>query len=415
MFVLAMAGIIVRPRDLPEAVFALAGGAVMLITGFVPPVQSLTTIASHWNVFLFFLGLFTISSVADLAGIFDWLALFAARISGGSSRRLLINVFLIGAVVSAFLSNDATVLILTPVVLTLTTRLGLPTRPYVFACAFVANAASFTLPVSNPVNIIVLTTFPAALPAYLAHLLPAAALSVAINLAAFLWLFRQDVRGRFDILAAISANGDQSQPAFFRAVAGWLAATCVVYILAAIWEFPLGVVAAGSGVGLVAIAQFSGKLRWRRLGREISWSLFGLVAGLLVLVDGLANTGVLPALARLLSLGGSQPFASAFVAVATAALGSNLVNNLPATFVLTASIGHVADASIRGALAYGTIVGADLGPNITIVGSLSTMLWLLILRRNDVDVSALEFARLGAPVTLITLLCATTLLALASG
>ena len=412
IFALVLVGVIVRPRGLSEAVFALVGGALMLGIGVVSPVQAAQKVAGNWNVFLFFLGLFTISAIADLAGVFDWLADRAARLSGGSSRRLLINVFLLGALVSAFLSNDATVLILTPVVLTLITRLGLPARPYVFACAFIANAASFTLPVSNPVNIVVLTAFPVPLPAYLVHLLPAAVASVAINLVVFLLLFRRDLRGRFafDLMGEVAAV--KEFPAFFRSVAAWLTVTVVVYVLAAIREFPLGLVAALSGSGLVVLALLFRRLSWSHLAQEISWSLFGLVAGLLVLIQGLENVGVTPLLARLLLAGGNSKVVGAFSSVATAAVGSNIMNNLPATFVLTATIGHVPDAALRGVLAYGTIVGADLGPNITIVGSLSTMLWLLILRRRDVEVSALEFMKLGAPVTLLLLACSAGLLAL---
>jgi arsenical pump membrane protein len=123
---------------------------------------------------------------------------------------------------------------------------------------------------------------------------------------------------------------------------------------------------------------------------------------------------VTPLLARLLLLGGTNKVASAYSSVVTAAIGSNLMNNLPATFVLTATIGHVPDAALRGILAYGTIIGADLGPNITVVGSLSTMLWLLILRRRGVAVSALDFIKLGAPVTLLVLACSAAILALST-
>jgi arsenical pump membrane protein len=163
-------------------------------------------------------------------------------------------MFLLGALVSAFLSNDATVLILTPVVLTLITRLCLPARPYVFTCAFIANVASFTLPVSNPVNIIVLDAFPVPLPAYLVHLLPAAVVCVAINLVVFLLLFRHDLRGRFAPEQVGEVEAVKRFPAFFRTVAGWLAVTVVVYVLAAIRQVPLGLVAALSGSGLTGLA-----------------------------------------------------------------------------------------------------------------------------------------------------------------
>lgn len=415
IFVVALVGIIVRPRGISEAGCALAGGLLMLLIGVVSPAQALEKLAGNWNVFLFFFGLFSISAIADLAGIFDWLADRAARLSGGSARRLLINVFVLGAIVSAFLSNDATVLILTPVVLTLITRLGLPARPYVFACAFIANAASFILPVSNPVNIVVLTAFPTPLPAYLAHLLPAALVSTVINLLLFLLIFRRDLRGRFPPDQVGEVEAATQYPVFFRTVAGWLAVTALVYVLAATREFPLGLVAAVSGAALVAMAAGFRRLSWPQLAREISWSLFGLVAGLLMLIQGLENVGVTPLLARWLLVGGAGRRLAAVSAVATAAIGSNIMNNLPATFLLTATIGHVGAATLRPLLAYGTIVGADLGPNITVVGSLSTMLWLLILRRRDVEVSALEFFTLGLPVTLLMLAGTAGMLALTAG
>ena len=415
IFVLALAGIIVRPRGISEAVCALAGGLLMLLIGVVPPVQALQKLAGNWNVFLFFLGLFTVSAIADLAGIFDWLADRAARLSGGSARRLLINVFVLGAIVSTFLSNDATVLILTPVVLTLITRLGLPARPYVFACAFVANAASFTLPVSNPVNIIVLNAFPTPLPTYLSHLLPAAIVSVTINLLLFLLIFRRDLRGRFVPDQVGEVETAAQFPLFFRTVAGWLGVTVLVYVIAATKEFPLGLISAVSGAVLVALAVGFRRLSWPHLAHEISWSLFGLVAGLLVLIQGLENVGVTPLLARLLLVGGGSRHVAAFSAVATAAIGSNVMNNLPAAFLLTATIGHVGGAALRDLLAYGTIIGADLGPNITVVGSLSTMLWLLILRRRDVEMSALDFFKLGLPVTLLMLAGSAAMLALTAG
>lgn len=406
IFVLALLGVLTRPRDLPEAAFAVAGGVLMLAVGVTTPTQAGATLVDHWNLFLFFLGLMAIAAIADTAGVFDWLAVRAARWSGGSARRLLINIVLLGTVLSAFLSNDATALILTPVVFTVSTRLGLSPRPYVFACAFVANAASWVLPMSNPINIVVLHDYPLALPAYLARLLPAALLTLAINLAALLFLFRGDLRARFPVEAVGRADAAKAAPAFFRTVAGWLIATAVVYVMAALRQFPLGIVAAASGAGVTLVALCYRRLSPRQVVRDISWALFGFVAGMLVLVQGLENVGATALLARLLDLGASGGLASAFVAVWTAAIGANLINNLPATFVIVAAIGHVSDPAAQGLLSAGTIVGADLGPNITIVGSLSTMLWLLLLRRRELEVTALDYLKVGGPVTALALVVA---------
>ncbi|HET9920336.1 MAG TPA: SLC13 family permease, partial [Ktedonobacteraceae bacterium] len=156
---LTLVGIMTRPFRWNEALIALAGAALLLITGLISPLDALLTLYSDWNVFFFFLGMMSLSALAEAAGLFDWLAAQAARLAGGSSRRLYLNTFLLGCLISMVLSNDATALILTPIVYTLVTRLRLPVLPFLFACTFIADTASFLLPVSNPINIIVLTTF----------------------------------------------------------------------------------------------------------------------------------------------------------------------------------------------------------------------------------------------------------------
>src|SRR5205085_11390781 len=113
----------------------------------------------EWNTFFFFLGMMSLSALAEEAGLFDWLAVLAARLARSSAALLYLNVFLLGSLISMILSNDATALILTPIVYILITKLRLPVLPFLFACTFIADTASFLLPVSNPINIIVLSTF----------------------------------------------------------------------------------------------------------------------------------------------------------------------------------------------------------------------------------------------------------------
>ncbi len=411
---MALLLVLFRPRQLSEAIPALAGAALFVLVGAVSPRHAGQALLSHWNLFLFFLGLMTIAAVADTAGVFDWLAQKAALLSRGSRRRLLLNVFVLGTVMTAFLSNDATTLILTPIVFTLATRFGLPPRPYVFSCAFVANTASFLLPVSNPINVLLLDRFPIPLSSYFVHLLPVSVLAIAINLVVFLILFRREVRGNFRLARMDDVAAGKARPIFFRLVCAWLLATAGIYVLAAARQWPVGLVAAMSGTGLIAAAWLAGTLSWHNLAKEISWSLFGFVAGMLILVQGLEDAGITKALARLLELGGHSASGVAIASVATAAVGANVINNLPASLVLESAIGHTGAGSQTTLLAFGTLVGADLGPNLTVVGSLSTMLWLLILRRRDLEVSALEYLRVGAMVTPIMLLCSAAVLWLTS-
>jgi arsenical pump membrane protein len=156
---LVLLGIMLRPWKTNEAIIALSGAGLLLVLGLITPAQAFFTLVRDWNTFFFFLGMMSLSALVEAAGFFDWLAIWAARLSRDSRRRLFLNTFLLGALISMFLSNDATALILTPILYSLTTRLRLPVLPYLFACTFIADTASFLLPVSNPINIIVLSKF----------------------------------------------------------------------------------------------------------------------------------------------------------------------------------------------------------------------------------------------------------------
>jgi arsenical pump membrane protein len=392
--------VMLRPRRIAEAVSALVGGALVVAVGAVPPAEAAALLLNAWNVFAFFLGLMLIAAAADHAGAIDALAWQAARHAGGDPRRLLLNVFAIGVVLTAFLSNDTTALVLTPVVYTLALRLALPVRPYAFACTFIADTASFLLPVSNPINILVLQRFPASLPHYLQHLLPAALAAIVVNVVAFLLLFRADLRGRFDTSAIVRPAALERAPRLL-CFTGWgLAAIAAGYLVAAWQGWPLGLVALAGAAALLGGAARWGDLVAQRLAREVSWGLFGFVAGFLVIVQALENVGLIAGFGQALAtLAGGDPLRATVTAVLASALGANLVNNVPATLIQLAAIDSLPADQPRALLAYGTLVGADLGPNLTTVGSLATMLWLLILRRRGVEISSLDYLRIGLATT----------------
>ncbi len=398
--VATLLAVMLRPRGIAEAVSALAGGALLVAVGAVPPAEAAVLLLNAWNVFGFFLGLMLIAAAADHADVFDVLAWQAARWAGGDPRRLLLNVFAIGVVLTAFLSNDATALVLTPVVYTLAVRLALPVRPYAFACTFIADTASFLLPVSNPINVLVLQRFPASLPHYLQHLLPAALAAIVVNVVAFLLLFRHDLRGRFDAAALAPPAALERPPGLLRFTGGGLVAIAAGYLLAAWQGWPLGLVALAGAAALLGGAARWRALTARQVAREVSWGLFGFVAGFLLIVQGIENVGLVAGLGQgLAALVGADSLRAAFTAVLVSALGANLVNNVPAALVQLAAVASLPADQPRTLLAYGTLVGADIGPNLTTVGSLATMLWLLILRRRGVEISSLDYLRIGLATT----------------
>lgn len=417
-FVATLVLVIGRPRGLPEWVAALGGGAAMLLLGIVPVGQAAGVLADNLNVFGFFLGLMAISALAETAGFFDALARLAARLSGGSSARLLLNIMLIGVLITTFLTNDATALILTPLVYALVVRLRLSPLPYMFGCTFIADTASFILPVSNPINVLVLTAFPRDLGSYLGHLLIPAILVCAANIALFLWIFRAELKSNFDkgLMSLASEGEDQTRSGYFRFVVVSLGGIALVYLLASAFRWPLAFVAIGGSLWLLAGGIAAKRVVWSKLAKEISWPIFGFIAGMLVLVQGIENLGLTAGFGRwLVGLSGGNTLGAAISSVVGAAIGSNAINNVPMALVLISSIhsaapvGHVQDVFV-----YGTIVGADLGPNITTVGSLATMLWLIILRRKGLEVSPLEYFRLGIVVTPILLFIAIAALWLSS-
>lgn len=407
IFVATLALIMTRPRQLNEALAALAGGILMIAAGIVSPLQALQTLLGDWNIFLFFLGMLTLSALAERAGFFDWLAARAALLANGSTRRLYLNVFLLGALISAFFSNDATALILTPIVYSLVTRLRVSPMPFLFACTFIADTASFLLPVSNPLNIIVLSRFNLGLPTFLRLLLLPSLLVIAINISLFFWLFRRQLVGTFDIKRLGEPASAIRHQRYFFYVISVLGVVAAAYIAMSLAQLPLSLVAMG-GAALLLIGALAWKqVQWKGLGKEISWSIFGFIAGMFVIVRGVENIGLTQQFARLLtSVAGANTLSATLVGATGAAVGSNLINNLPMALVLVATIGALSGVTpdVRLALIGATIFGCDLGPNLTTVGSLATVLWMLILRRRGMEVSSLDYFKLGIIVTPLMLL-----------
>src|SRR2546430_4438254 len=257
---LTLLGIMLRPYKISEAIIALAGAGILLLLGLLSPGEALTTLLHDWNTFFFFFGMMSLAALAETAGLFDWLAVQAARLSGSSSRRLFFNTFLLGSLISMLLSNDATALILTPIVYSLVTRLRLPVLPYLFACTFIADTASFLLPVSNPINIIVLTTFHLDLWTFLRLLFLPSLLVICINIVVFFFLYRQQLKGSFDAKRLPSAAASIRHKNYFRYTCTTLLLVALAYIIASATQFPLSLVALGGALLLLI-----GALSWKQI------------------------------------------------------------------------------------------------------------------------------------------------------
>src|SRR5579863_6451091 len=405
--IVTLLGIMIRPFRWNEALFALTGAALLLIIGLISPVNAFFTLYKDWNIFFFFLGMMSLSALAETAGMFDWLASQAARLAGGSTRRLFLNTFLLGTMISMILSNDATALILTPIVYTLVTKLRLPVLPYLFACTFIADTASFLLPVSNPINIIITSQFPLDLLTFLRLLALPCLVVIAVNAGAFFLLYRRQLRGRFDIKRLPSLEGSIKHKAYFRYVCTVLVVVAVAYVTASALQIPLSLVAVGGAAMLLVGALAWKQTTLKQTGKQISWSIFGFIAGMFIVVQAVESTGLTTQFGQLLlHFSGGTSFGAVMVGTIGSAFGTNLINNVPMAVVLTSALRSVQHASLavqHGFIA-ATIFGCDLGPNLTTVGSLATVLWLLILRQRNLDVSGLDYFKVGILVTPLMLL-----------
>lgn len=409
IFVITIGMIMVRPRGISESIAAAGGAFLMLLGGYVGLDEAAGVLRSQWNVYGFFLGLMAISALADQAGVFEVMTNRIARWSKGSALKLYLAVFLIGTLITAVLSNDATALILTPVVYVMVTRLRLSPLPFLFACTFIADTASFLLPVSNPINILVLNVFGGGLGTFLQFLLLPSLFCIGLNIGLFVLLFRRDLKQSYSL--ADLPTVQPASPRFLRFAFVLLSAIAVAYVAASALQWPLSIVSLG-GSGLLLV----GALRYRcldlkKMKREISWSLFVFITGMFLVVRAIENLGLTAAFGKgLLRVAGSDPLRATIVTAVGTALGSNLINNVPMTLIMISAQRTMETQASHPGLVYATILGADLGPNLTTVGSLATMLWLLALRRKGVDISTLEYFKLGITVVPLMLVIGSVLI-----
>ena len=382
------AGVIVRPFRLPEAVWAVGGATLLVLAGLLTPHDALRAVGRGTDVYLFLAGMMLLSEVARREGLFDWIAAHTVARAGGSGRRLFVMIYAIGVVVTAFLSNDATAVVLTPAVLASARAADAEPLPYLFACALIANAASFVLPISNPANLVLYASHVPSLLVWLGHFAVASAASIAATFVVLRLLFRADL--------APAISSDIDKPALS---AGGIAAAIGIGITALSL---LGASAAGIELGLPTAICGAATALLVTLGRQasplpllfgVSWSVLPLVAGLFVLVDGVSRTGAVAALGHMLAThAAAAARLTAVVSGAILAISCNLMNNLPAGLV-AGSAAH--GASLPTRVVDGLLVGVDLGPNLSITGSLATILWLVALRREGIDVSFGRFLRVG--------------------
>jgi arsenical pump membrane protein len=298
---------------------------------------------------------------------------------------------LVGTIVTIFLSNDATAVVLTPAVYAATKQAKVKPLPYLFICALIANAASFVLPISNPANLVVYGAHMPSLGRWLAEFSLASIVSIVVTFVVLRFTQRADLTGvisREIQIPTLSRGG--------RTAAGGIALTAIVLLIASSLNIQLGLPTFLAGAATAGAILILNRLSPWAIAKDISWSVLPLVAGLFVLAEAVQRTGVLkPLIALLPPSAAAAPNATAFVTGSVVAVLCNLVNNLPLGLIAgSVASGAQLSAHVTGAM----LIGVDLGPNLSITGSLATILWLVALRREGQTVSAWKFLGLGCLV-----------------
>ncbi len=416
IFAITLLLVIWQPRGLGIGWSASAGALLALLTGVVHPGDIPAVWQIVWNATATFIAVIIISLLLDEAGFFAWAALHVARWGGGSGKKLFSFIILLGAAVAALFANDGAALILTPIVIAMLLALGFSrgaTLAFVMAAGFIADTASLPLVVSNLVNIVSADYFRLGFGDYAAVMVPVTLAAVLATLLMLHLFFRKELPLSYDSARLTSPAAAIRDRATFRA--GWLV---LLLLLAGFFALePLGVpvsaVAAAGALMLWLVARRGQVIDTRKVLRSAPWQIVVFSLGMYLVVYGLRNAGLTLWLTGLLnSFSATGLWGATFATGFFSALLSSIMNNMPTVLVGALAIdASSAHGVVREAMIYANIIGCDLGPKITPIGSLATLLWLHVLAQKEIRISWGYYFRVGITLTLPVL--AVTLAALA--
>ncbi|WP_338581501.1 arsenic transporter [Pseudomonas sp. MAG733B] len=417
VFVLTLILVIWQPKGLGVGWSAAIGALIALSVGAVSLQDIPTVWAIVWNATATFIAVIVISLLLDEAGFFEWAALHVARWANGSGYRLFAFCVLLGAAVSALFANDGAALILTPIVMSMLVALRFSpaaTLAFVMAAGFIADTASLPLVVSNLVNIVSADYFGLGFAEYASVMVPVSLASVAATLLMLFVYFRRDLPKRYAIDALKKPETAIHDRATF--VVGWW--TLVLLLVGLFALEPLGIpisaVATACAAILFAVAARGHRISTRRVLREAPWQVVVFSLGMYLVVYGLKNAGMTDALTHVLERLADQGLWSAAIGTGLlSALLSSVMNNMPSVLIGALSIqASGAEGLVREAMIYANVIGCDLGPKITPIGSLATLLWLHVLERKGMRITWGYYFRVGILLTLPVLLITLSALAL---